>query len=76
MSVAFLVWYFAYVLLAVYAPTFMATKLSGHITVGLIVGLLQFVTTFAITMIYVRFANRRLDPLAEELRTEIEGSAR
>ncbi len=76
MSVAFLVWYFAYVLLATYAPAFMATKLSGNITVGLIVGLLQFVTTFLITMSYVRFANRRLDPLAEELRTEVEGSAR
>jgi hypothetical protein len=27
-------------------------------------------------MIYVRFANRRLDPVAEELCAEIEGSGR
>ncbi len=73
MSAAFLIWYLAYVLLATYAPTFMATKALGDITIGLIIGLLQFVTTFAITMLYVRYANRKLDPLAEELRTKVEG---
>jgi uncharacterized membrane protein (DUF485 family) len=42
--------------------------------VGLVFGLLQFVSTFLITFLYVRFADRRLDPLAAELRTEIEGT--
>jgi len=36
-------------------------------------GLLQFVSTFAITFLYVRFADRKLDPLAAQLRSEIEG---
>ena len=58
---------------ATYAPAFMSAKLWGNITVGLIFGLLQFVSTFAITIWYVRFANRRLDPLAEQLRDELEG---
>jgi uncharacterized membrane protein (DUF485 family) len=73
MSVAFLLWYLLYVLLASYAPTFMSTKLAGNITVGLVIGLLQFVSTFAITTIYVRYANRRLDPAGAQLREMIEG---
>jgi uncharacterized membrane protein (DUF485 family) len=73
MSAAFLLWYLLYVLLASYAPAFMATELAGNITVGLVIGLLQFVSTFAITAIYVHYANRRLDPSAERLREMIEG---
>jgi uncharacterized membrane protein (DUF485 family) len=73
MSAAFLLWYLLYVLLASYAPGFMAIELAGNITVGLVIGLLQFVSTFAITIVYVRFANRHLDPSAERLRERIEG---
>jgi uncharacterized membrane protein (DUF485 family) len=73
MAVAFLLWYFAYVLLADYAVGFMSTKVWGNINVGLILGLLQFVSTFAITGWYVSYSNRRLDPIAAEIRHEIEG---
>jgi uncharacterized membrane protein (DUF485 family) len=48
LGVAFLVWYFAYVL-----------------------GLAQFVTTFAITTWYVSYSNRKLDPLADEIRADL-----
>lgn len=70
--IACMVWYFGYVLLAAYAKDFMATKVIGEVNVGLILGLLQFVTTFAVTTWYVRFANRDLDPIAAEIRTDIE----
>ena len=73
MAVAFLLWYFAYVLLADYAVEFMSTKVWGNINVGLILGLLQFVSTFAITGWYVSYSNRKLDPIAAEIRNEIEG---
>lgn len=73
MTALFLAWYLLYVLLASYAPSFMATKLVGNINVGLVFGLLQFVSTFLITFLYVRFADRKLDPLAGELRSQIEG---
>ncbi|WP_236790214.1 DUF485 domain-containing protein [Amycolatopsis sp. GM8] len=73
MTVLFLAWYLVYVLLADYAPKFMATKIAGNFNVGLLIGLLQFVTTFLITWLYVRYANRRLDPLSEKIRTELEG---
>ena len=76
MTGLFLAWYLLYVLMATYAPSFMAIKLLGNINVGLVFGLLQFVSTFAITALYVRYADRKLDPLAAELRAEIEGNAK
>lgn len=75
MTVLFLVWYFLYVVLAAYAHDFMSTPVIGNINVGLLLGLGQFVSTFAITMIYARWANQKLDPRAAALRDEIEGEA-
>jgi uncharacterized membrane protein (DUF485 family) len=72
----FLAWYFLYVLLADYAHGFMDTKVAGNITVGLLMGLGQFASTFAITAFYVSYANKHLDPVAEEIRHELEGDAR
>ena len=73
MTVAFLAWYMLYVLLSSYAHDFMSTKVFGNINVALVLGLLQFVSTFAITGVYVRYANRRLDPLADKIRHDVEG---
>jgi len=67
-----IVWYFLYVLLAAYASDFMGTKLFGNINVGLVLGLLQFVTTFAVTTAYVRYAGRVLDPKSAAIRDTME----
>ncbi|MDN3311032.1 DUF485 domain-containing protein [Microbacterium oryzae] len=72
LAVFFLVWYFAYVVAAGFFPEFMGQRVAGDITVGLLLGLGQFVTTFAITMGYVAFANRRLDPISAEMRADLE----
>lgn len=72
----FLAWYFLYVLLAAFAPGFMSTKVVGNINIGLILGLLQFVSTFVITMAYARWADNQFDPAAEALRDRIEGGVR
>lgn len=72
MAVFFLAWYFGFVLLAAFAPEFMATPVIGVVNLGLVLGLAQFVTTFTITMVYVSYANRRLDPLSAELRATLE----
>ncbi len=72
MAAFFLVWYFVYVLLSSFAPEFMAQPVFGLINVGLLMGLGQFVTTFVITMWYVSFANKKLDPISTEIRTELE----
>jgi len=70
----FLIWYATYVLLGAFAHDFMATRIWGNINVGLLLGLGQFLTTFLITSIYVRFANRELDPRAEAIRNEMHWS--
>jgi uncharacterized membrane protein (DUF485 family) len=73
MTVAFFLWYSLYVILCAYARDFMAIKVIGHINVALIFGLLQFVTTFLIAWVYARYANQRLDPIADRIRAELEG---
>ena len=69
----FLVWYGIYVLLGAFAHDFMATRVFGNVNVGLLIGLGQFLTTFIITGLYVRFANRELDPRSAAIRDELEG---
>jgi uncharacterized membrane protein (DUF485 family) len=75
MTAVFVVWYFLYVLLSTYAHGFMSLPFIGYINVGMAMGLAQFVTTFLITWLYVRHANRNLDPLAGQLRDELEGGS-
>jgi uncharacterized membrane protein (DUF485 family) len=76
LTAGFLIWYFLFVLLSTYASDFMGKKIGGNITVGLVLGLLQFVSTFAITMAYARWANRHFDPAADALREYAEGQVR
>ena len=75
MTAFFLSWYFLYVLLAAFAPDFMGTPVFGNVNVGLLFGLGQFVSTFAITMAYRSWANKKYDHSAEQLRARIEGGA-
>ncbi|GIG39444.1 DUF485 domain-containing protein [Cellulomonas phragmiteti] len=75
MTALFLAWYFLYVLLANYAQAFMSQRVVGNITVGLLLGLGQFVSTFVITMTYARWANRKQDAVAANLREHIESGA-
>ncbi|MEH0974552.1 DUF485 domain-containing protein [Micromonospora sp. CPCC 205546] len=72
MTVAFFLWYALYVILSAYARGFMGTKLFGsNINVALVFGLLQFVSTFLIAWLYSRFADRKIDPVADRIRAEI-----
>src|SRR5262245_48401305 len=72
MTAAFIIWYALYVVLSAYARGFMSTKVVGNINVALVFGLLQFVSTFLIAWLYARFASRKLDPAADEIRASIE----
>jgi len=73
MTALFLAWYFLYVLLAAFAPDFMSHKVWGNINVGLLFGFGQFISTFVITVLYVRWADREFDPRAEALHDRLEG---
>ncbi len=72
MTAAFLAWYLLYVVLSGWARGFMGFKLFGNVNVALVLGLLQFVSTFWIAWAYSRYAGRKLDPLADEIRHEVE----
>jgi uncharacterized membrane protein (DUF485 family) len=72
MTAAFLAWYFLYVLLSTYAHDFMSRSVVGNIHVGLVFGLLQFLSTFAVTMAYARWADTKLDSERERLREIVE----
>ncbi|WP_080796030.1 DUF485 domain-containing protein [Corynebacterium pacaense] len=73
MSVAFFVWYIAYVLIATFASDWMATPVFGSINIGVLFGLAQFVTTFLITYIYIVYANKNLEPRQAAIRKKMEG---
>lgn len=72
MTAAFFLWYALYVILSAYARDFMGTKVVGNINIALVFGLLQFVSTFLIAWLYSRHADRRLDPVAERLKVQVE----
>lgn len=74
MTIAFLVWYLSFVVVAAFAPEFMAIKVLGNINLGIVLGLAQFVTTFIITFAYVFYANRKIDPIATDLREDMESA--
>lgn len=73
MTVAFFCWYALYVILSAYARDFMGQVLFGDINVALVFGLLQFVSTFLIAWWYSRYADRKLDPVADRIRAELTG---
>jgi uncharacterized membrane protein (DUF485 family) len=75
-TIAFIVWYFLYVVLSNWAPGFMGTQLVGNVNVALVFGLLQFVTTFGIAWLYARYMNRAVDPLARDLEARFNGGPR
>jgi uncharacterized membrane protein (DUF485 family) len=75
-TVAFLAWYFLYVLMSVFAGGFMAVKVVGNINVALVFGLLQFVSTFLIAFLYSRYANKNFDPIAADLQSRYDKEVR
>lgn len=71
-TIAALVWFALYVVFAMFAPDVYATAVWGNINLGVVLGLLQFVTTFIITYVYVKFADRELEPRTEDIRNRLE----
>ena len=73
MTIAGLTSYFVYVVLSIYATDAMATPLFGSLNVGMTLGLAQFAVTYVWTALYVRYATRRLDPIAADLKARLVG---
>lgn len=75
LTLAFITWYFLYVLLSIYAGGLMGTKVVGNVNVALVFGIAQFLSTFAIAWWYARHASARLDPPADAIKARVEGDA-
>ncbi|MET8578619.1 DUF485 domain-containing protein [Streptomyces sp. NPDC005012] len=75
LTIAFVLWYLLYVLLSNYAGGFMGTKVVGNVNVALVLGVLQFVSTFLIAWWYARTAAAKLDPKADAIKSRMEGGA-
>ncbi|MGW3208956.1 DUF485 domain-containing protein [Streptomyces sp. NPDC001135] len=57
-----------YVVLSCCAPGLMGSKLAGELSLGMALGVLQLVVTFAAVFWYGRSAQRSVDPLARAVR--------
>ncbi|MFJ3098771.1 DUF485 domain-containing protein [Streptomyces hydrogenans] len=75
-TVAFLLWYLAYVVAATAAPGLMARPVAGAVNVAMVAGLGQFLTTFLLTWAYARHARLRRDRAALELRWDTQEMTR
>jgi uncharacterized membrane protein (DUF485 family) len=70
-TVFFLVYYLSLSVLAGTARDFMGRKVFGQFTFGYLFALSQFLMAFIVAWAYSRYARRRLDPLAADLRDKL-----
>jgi uncharacterized membrane protein (DUF485 family) len=66
-TIFFLAWYLGFILLAGYAPDFMARSVYQGLTVGYCLALTQFVVVGTLGIMYLRRAERVYDPLAAKV---------
>jgi uncharacterized membrane protein (DUF485 family) len=66
-TIFFLAWYIGFILLAGYAPDFMAGSVYEGLTVGYCLALTQFVMVGTLGLMYLRRAERVYDPLADKV---------
>jgi len=72
MAIAFLVWYFTFVLLMTFAREWASTPVFGSINIAFILAVLQFVSTLLIVIAYDIYSHRKLDGMREDLREKVE----
>jgi uncharacterized membrane protein (DUF485 family) len=72
MAIAFLLWYFLFVLLMVFARDWVSTPVFGSINIAFVLAVLQFVSTLVIVLAYDTYSRNRLDGLREVIRLRVE----
>jgi len=70
-TVAFLVWYFLYIGLTVYARDWVSQEVAPNINIAIVLGVLQFVSTFFIAWLYERHSSKHLDDASDALRDKV-----
>ena len=69
LALTVIVVFFSFVLLVAFAPGFIAMRIwdDSNITVGIAMGLFQFIFFCLLTWVYVRRANGEFDTLSEQI---------
>lgn len=75
-SAIFYGWWLLVILLGAFVPDFFRKGLGGPMNVGLLFVFLSLNLVVAISVVYLRFARTRLDPLSEQIRADLEGDLR
>jgi uncharacterized membrane protein (DUF485 family) len=72
LSAIVLVIFYGFVMMVAFAPDLVATRLfeGSNLTVGIALGLFQFVLFWVLTLVYVRRANGEFDDLNKEIVNE------
>ena len=60
--------YFGFILLVAYRPALLGGLVSDGLSLGIVLGALVIVSAWALTLIYVQWANRVYDPALAALR--------
>ncbi|MFG2840967.1 DUF485 domain-containing protein [Streptomyces zaomyceticus] len=61
-------YFVVFLFLSGYAPSMMTSNITGGLTTGLVLGLLQLPVALAAIALYERIARNRVDPLAAAIR--------
>jgi uncharacterized membrane protein (DUF485 family) len=70
LTAAMLFVYFGFILMIAFAKGFLAERIVEGLSVGMALGVLVILATWALTWVYVRWANRVYEPAIDELRAE------
>ncbi len=73
MSIIMLVIYYGFIALVGFAPSVIAVKIAGSITIGIILGLAIILAAILLTGIYVMRANAEYDDLTAAIVAKVKG---
>jgi len=76
LAILTLVLYYGYIAIVAFNPTLIASKVSGNITVGFILGVGLILGSILLTGIYVLRANSRYDDLTRAIVAKATGAAK
>ncbi len=71
LTVVMLVVYFGFILLTALGKGFMGTPIGSGLSVGIVLGAVVIVTAFALTGVYVRWANTHYDPELRQIQKDV-----
>ena len=68
LSLVMMAVYFTFILLVAFEKTFLDELVTDGLSVGIVLGVLVILSTWALTLIYVRWANRVYEPRVREMK--------